>query len=61
MICLDNDICKGCIFEDGETKSCCKIKDKGKDKECPCIECLLKGMCMNTCPAYSRILDEIMK
>jgi len=61
MICSDTDICNGCIFDDGEYSSECRIKNKEKDKICPCVECLLKGMCMETCPGYEKLLDEVDK
>jgi hypothetical protein len=61
MIFSDDDICKGCVFENGKDKSECRIKNNGRDKECPCIECLLKCMCINVCPAYDKLMDEIMK
>jgi len=57
----DDDICKGCVFEDGENGSQCRIKVEERDNECPCIECLLKCMCMETCPAYNKLLDSIHK
>jgi hypothetical protein len=57
----DNDICKGCVFEDGEDKSQCRIKVEGRDKECPCTECLLKCMCINVCPTYDKLIKEIEK
>ena len=57
----DDDICRGCIFEDGEYNSQCKTKLMQIENECPCVECLLKCMCIDTCPAYNKLLDKIMK
>ncbi len=57
----DNDICKGCVFEDGEDKSQCKVRLSEMENECPCVECLLKGICQNTCSSYKKLLNEIME
>ena len=56
---LDDDICKGCVFEDGEHNSQCRIKNQGRDIDCPCIECLLKCICTTVCPAYEELIDEV--
>jgi hypothetical protein len=61
MIFLDGDICKSCVFEDGEYGSQCRIKDEQRDIDCPCIECLLKSICADVCPSYNRLLSEIIK
>jgi len=57
----DTDICSGCVFEDNKYGSHCRIKERGKDKVCPCVECLLKCMCMETCPSYEKLLNEVAK
>ena len=61
MICSDDDICKYCIFDDGDHRNECRIKNKEKDKICPCTECLLKCICIETCPIYDKLLDELNK
>ena len=57
----DDDICSGCVFEDGEFKSQCKIKLAEVENDCPCVECLLKGICENYCDAYKELIDKIMR
>jgi len=61
MIFSDNDICSGCICEDGKDKSQCKIKNKERDIDCPCIECLLKCIGEHPCSAYTNLLLDLYK
>lgn len=61
MKILDTDICKGCVFGDGEDGSQCQIKNEQRDIDCPCVECLLKSICMETCPTYDKLLNEVNK
>lgn len=58
----DDDICRGCVFEDcKDKKSQCKIKEEERDIDCPCTECLLKVICQNSCSLYKKLLIQIMK
>jgi hypothetical protein len=55
MICQDGDICKGCIFNDGDHNIQCKIKNDGKDKDCPCIKCIVLPMCNTPCSSFNEL------
>jgi hypothetical protein len=48
-----NSGCKGCVAYSRETGLPCNgtMNDKG---ECPCSDCLIKGMCENECSAYTK-------
>lgn len=60
-------VCKGCValFTNNTTVFECNdysrpyyIKNKIK-VHCPCIKCLIKGICQNTCDDFERHVVEI--
>lgn len=59
MKCLDTDICKGCVYDDGNPQNKCTIYKNNKNKECPCINCLVKCICRDQCPAYIKLMNKI--
>lgn len=61
MICQKGDICEGCSFDNGNHMNQCMIKNKEKDKDCPCINCLIKIMCGNVCLPYHHLLMKVCR
>lgn len=59
MIFQKGDICEGCTFDDNNYTSQCRIKNKKKDKDCPCTNCLVKITCINVCIPYTRLVNKI--
>ncbi len=57
----DKDICRGCVFGNGEFNSQCKIRLSEVENKCPCVECLLKCICENYCDTYKELIDKIME
>ena len=46
------DLCEYCIVKND---SHCKIRRKGRSKDCPCIVCLLKSICANSCETWEKL------
>ena len=56
---INEENCKGCksyeLIDNGDIRVCseCDILD---NKECPCINCLVKVMCTNFCSHYLKAI-----
>jgi hypothetical protein len=48
-----NSGCRGCVAYTKEIGLSCN-GDMNKDNVCPCSDCLIKGMCTDECPEYSK-------
>lgn len=47
--------CKGCLtYNTNPIHEMCLYK-RQENKHCPCYECLVKGVCLNSCEIYSTI------
>lgn len=50
---INRKLCKGCAtYEDNVCLMDPSIIRNGIKKMCPCITCLIKGMCKNECREY---------
>ena len=54
---MDTKECEGCAALQEENPGGCYlrdfIRDKNIDVECPCLKCIVKGVCIfDTCSAY---------
>ena len=60
-----NKLCKGCLVAimcDNIYEAICEIcplAHSGNEKECPCVNCLVKSMCQRSCSEFHYIDDEI--
>lgn len=61
MIFQKGDICEGCSFDVDNHTTICTIRNKGKAKDCPCINCLVKVTCSDVCLLYHQLLIKIYK
>ena len=52
-----DDRCKGCFMN--EHHSICPCKYNIKYIDCPCFECLVKGMCSVICDIYSKWIANV--
>jgi len=52
----ENASCYGCMVE-----GYCDFEREAKRKGCPCMICLVKGMCQKPCEDYNQFLGEIHK
>lgn len=59
MIFQDGDICRGCAFDDGDHNIQCRIKNRGKDKDCPCTKCIVQPMCNEPCPSFNELRRKL--
>ena len=62
---MDNK-CEGCNESIYGDKVCAsQLKSKIKDKEtivyCPCVECLVKGMCTISCDAFTKYCEKLVE
>lgn len=57
---MDKEICKGCqTYEDNVCMYSPKIKRNEKELFCPCIICLIKGMCTDACDVSLEYDSEV--
>jgi hypothetical protein len=56
--------CKGCatLYEKGFGTDYCQLYYKGKVKDvnCPCFECLIKGVCEESCNNFKEFIEYIL-
>lgn len=52
------DICSSCPVKNDNQ---CTIKNTGRNKDCPCTKCLLKSICVVTCPEWELLLMDQVK
>jgi hypothetical protein len=50
---MDNNLCKGCNSAIW-IPSICSNTPISNGKECPCVSCLVKGMCVEPCGEFVR-------
>ena len=48
--------CKGCLIE-----GACGYKHAAKTKKCPCMICLVKGVCSSPCEEYNQFMTIVDK
>jgi len=41
--------CKGCLIYESDDPDCCTILLDGYQDNCPCRQCLVKGLCLKGC------------
>ena len=62
---MNIDLCKGCISYSGQT-DLCHLIDKYSHKveksriQCPCVECLIKSICISGCRPRSDFADSVI-
>ncbi len=52
----NNNECKGCLIE-----GLCGYKHAAKIKKCPCVICLIKGVCRSPCEGYTQFMVIVNK
>ena len=50
------DICRGCSL--AQEFSICSFEEHEMQEKCPCIECLVKTMCIESCSERNKIRVE---
>jgi hypothetical protein len=45
----NRDLCKGCLTYAQIEGVRCSLNPVYAERRCPCIDCLIKGVCMETC------------
>lgn len=53
-------ICKGCVMARSDRSACIIVK-KQKEEMCPCINCLVKMICLDTCDERDKVVALLMK
>lgn len=63
MILQKGDICEGCVFDSPKWTTSCRLRELGKDKDCPCTNCLVKIVCRasEACKLYSDLIETIQR
>ena len=52
--------CEGCFLKQKDDQVC-SYKMVDYQKICPCRECLIKSMCINSCETFSEVLANEFK
>ena len=45
---MNFDLCKGCLAYDEDGPVYCSSVPEFNENKCPCVTCLIKGMCVET-------------
>jgi len=62
MIFQEGDVCKGCSLGHREHEHTqCRINERGKAGECPCLKCILKSSCTAICPPWVNLSKSVSK